>query len=191
MAFSEAPAAAGSENFSPRLVERKLQHTPFAQEPEQRRSTTTATTTTTSASGGGLPRAHLGGGGGGATNGHAPAASSGNSFVRDQVALMERGGGSSSGGGGGGGGGGGQLATQSSDRLVDIGGRSVPMKVVRGDDGIDRGEYFDSNNGMKFSIQVSESARKKRPPFIGSPLQLKDPVVTTSTTNVRSTSQGK
>ncbi|KAI6225247.1 Plectin [Aphelenchoides fujianensis] len=119
----EAPGAAGSSH-SPRLVEKKLHHTPYASEPKHTSSHPT-------------------------TNGHS------SSFVRNQVAVME--------GRGGGPG----------EKLVDLGGgKNVMVKVVKGQDGIEKGEYVDPNTGMKFTIQLHG-----------------DPYVTTSTTKVRSTSQ--
>ncbi|KAI6230952.1 hypothetical protein M3Y95_00330300 [Aphelenchoides besseyi] len=119
----EAPVAAGSKH-SPRLVEKKLHHTPYVTEPKHTSS---------------YP----------STNGHA------NSFVRNQVAVMEQRGGAPD------------------EKMVDLGGgKNVMVKVVKGNDGIEKGEYIDPSTGMKFTIQLHG-----------------DPYVTTSTTKVRSTSQ--
>jgi hypothetical protein len=59
------------------------------------------------------------------------------------------------------------------EKLVDLGGgKNVMVKVIKGQDGIEKGEYVDPNTGMKFTIQLHG-----------------DPFVTTSSTKVRSTSQ--
>lgn len=118
---------------SPRLVERKLQLTPYAQEPQ----------TVSSSS-------------------REPSIKS--SFVKSQVAQVER-----------------QnqqfplvgLGNNYNEKLVDLGGgKNVMMKVVRGDDGLEKGEYYDQDTGMKFTIQLHG-----------------DPMVTQTTTKVKSTSQ--
>ncbi|EFO90835.1 hypothetical protein CRE_09761 [Caenorhabditis remanei] len=57
--------------------------------------------------------------------------------------------------------------------LVDLGGgQQVQVKVVRGEGGVEKGEYIDPNSGMKFTIQMHG-----------------DPVVTETKTSVKSTSQ--
>nr|CAD44514.1 VAB-10A protein [Caenorhabditis elegans] len=57
--------------------------------------------------------------------------------------------------------------------LVDLGGgQQVQVKVVRGEGGVEKGEYTDPKSGMKFTIQMHG-----------------DPVVTETKTSVKSTSQ--
>jgi hypothetical protein len=57
--------------------------------------------------------------------------------------------------------------------MVDLGGgKTVKVNVVRGDDGLERGEYFDPSSNMKFTIQLHG-----------------DPYVTQTSTKVKSTSQ--
>uniref|UniRef100_A0A7E4VBK6 Dystrophin n=1 Tax=Panagrellus redivivus TaxID=6233 RepID=A0A7E4VBK6_PANRE len=107
---------------SPRLVEQKLQLTPFLAQENYRSEPETSTS----------------------------------SFVRNQVAVMERRGT------------GGDV-----ERLVDLGaGNQVMVKVIRGEDGVEKGEYIDPTTGMKFTIQLHG-----------------DPFVTQTTTKVKSTSQ--
>lgn len=60
-------------------------------------------------------------------------------------------------------------------KMVDLGdGKNVLMTVVKGEDGLEKGEYFDPNTGMKFTIKLYG-----------------DPYVTQTTTKVESTSQVK
>lgn len=47
------------------------------------------------------------------------------------------------------------------EKMVDLGGgKNVMVKVVRGQDGLEKGEYVDPNTGMKFTIQVSSRFRR-------------------------------
>lgn len=125
-ASGNRPVPSGSSH-SPRLVERKLQLTPYAQEPHRPQPSSSSQQDS------------------GVSN-----------FVKNQVAVMERRGT------------GGDV-----ERLVDLGaGNQVMVKVVRGNDGLEKGEYVDPSTGMKFTIQLHG-----------------DPYVTQTTTNVRSTSQ--
>jgi hypothetical protein len=62
--------------------------------------------------------------------------------------------------------------TGPNERMVDIGGgRTVKVNVIRGEDGLEKGEYFDPSSNMKFTIQLHG-----------------DPVTTQTSTKVRSTS---
>lgn len=58
------------------------------------------------------------------------------------------------------------------ERMVDLGGgKTVKVNVVRGADGLEKGEYFDPASNMKFTIQLHG-----------------DPITTQTSTKVRSTS---
>uniref|UniRef100_A0AC35UDU8 Calponin-homology (CH) domain-containing protein n=1 Tax=Rhabditophanes sp. KR3021 TaxID=114890 RepID=A0AC35UDU8_9BILA len=60
-----------------------------------------------------------------------------------------------------------------SHKVVDFGdGKQVTVKVVRGEDGVEKGEYFDEKSGMKFTVQLNN-----------------DPFVTETKTTVKSTAQ--
>ncbi|PAV59482.1 hypothetical protein WR25_19075 [Diploscapter pachys] len=69
-----------------------------------------------------------------------------------------------------------QLSERSADgrhQYVDLGGgKQVKVKVVKGGDGVEKGEYVDPSTGMKFTIQMHG-----------------DPFVTETKTSVKSTSQ--
>ncbi|CAI2296024.1 unnamed protein product [Caenorhabditis sp. 36 PRJEB53466] len=68
---------------------------------------------------------------------------------------------------------GGQRSRDGRHELVDLGGgQQVQVKVVRGEGGVEKGEYTDPKSGMKFTIQMHG-----------------DPVVTETKTSVKSTSQ--
>jgi hypothetical protein len=63
-------------------------------------------------------------------------------------------------------------STGPNERMVDLGGgKTVKVNVVRGADGLEKGEYFDPTSNMKFTIQLHG-----------------DPVTTQTSTKVRSTS---
>ncbi|CAD5218406.1 unnamed protein product [Bursaphelenchus okinawaensis] len=49
---------------------------------------------------------------------------------------------------------------QQHQQVVEIGGRNVPVNVVKGADGVERGEYVDPKSGMKFTIQSSSHTSK-------------------------------
>lgn len=132
---SSAPSHANT-GHSPRLVERKLQLTPYAQEPYHHRQEAVTT-------------------------------SSFSTFVEPSYSQRQA---QSShvarpfvkGNGNG-----------ANEKIVDLGdGKNVLMTVVKGDDGLEKGEYVDPNTGMKFTIQLHG-----------------DPLVTQTTTKVKSTSQ--
>jgi hypothetical protein len=58
------------------------------------------------------------------------------------------------------------------ERMVDLGGgKTVKVNVIRGEDGLEKGEYFDPASNMKFTIQLHG-----------------DPITTQTSTKVRSTS---
>ncbi|CAB3407856.1 unnamed protein product [Caenorhabditis bovis] len=69
-----------------------------------------------------------------------------------------------------------QVSTRSEDgrhEFVDLGGgKQVRVKVVKGEGGVEKGEYVDPSTGMKFTIQMQG-----------------DPFVTETKTSVKSTSQ--
>ena len=59
------------------------------------------------------------------------------------------------------------------EEMVDLGGgQQMMVKVVRGDDGVEKGEYLDPKTGMKFTVQLHG-----------------DPYVTQSKTTVKSSAQ--
>lgn len=122
-------------SHSPRLVERKLQLTPYAQDPTSHQSQSYHETSTSST--------HR------ADPFREPSTGSGASFVRSQIDRFEP-----------------PRArtevqpfqhgrTAHDEKLVDLGGgKNVMVKVVRGDDGLEKGEYVDPSTGMKFTIQL-------------------------------------
>lgn len=62
--------------------------------------------------------------------------------------------------------------TGPNERMVDLGGgKTVKVNVIRGADGLEKGEYFDPASNMKFTIQLHG-----------------DPITTQTSTKVRSTS---
>uniref|UniRef100_A0A914HUQ8 Uncharacterized protein n=1 Tax=Globodera rostochiensis TaxID=31243 RepID=A0A914HUQ8_GLORO len=139
---------------SPRLVERKLQLTPYAQEPFRAASSASS----------------VGPVGGGVV---VPASAAQSSLfngrrspVLKESALKSRDVWSSSGVSS-------VSPVGSNERMVDLGGgKTVKVNVVRGEDGLEKGEYFDPASNMKFTIQLHG-----------------DPVTTQTSTKVRSTSQ--
>lgn len=121
-------------NHSPRLVERKLQLTPYAQEPFHHHRQEVVSSTLNS-------------------NRQKSPFQNGNEKFNSQVTSYGQ--------------------ANQSEKLVDLGGgKNVLMTVVKGDDGLEKGEYVDPKTGMKFTIQLHG-----------------DPYVTQTTTKVKSTSQ--
>lgn len=44
------------------------------------------------------------------------------------------------------------------EKMVDLGGgKNVMVKVLKGSDGIEKGEYVDPNTGMKFTVSAWSS----------------------------------
>ncbi|CAK5053371.1 unnamed protein product [Meloidogyne enterolobii] len=170
---------------SPKLVERKLQLTPYAQEPFRRSAGESLSPPSVrrsgSAGGGSLGETGFGSGRGTSTwsiGGGGPtqpkqhrlsgtvADSSPSYFGREFSSTTAAPTGAVVSGPLG-------TLTGPNERMVDLGGgKTVKVNVIRGADGLEKGEYFDPASNMKFTIQLHG-----------------DPITTQTSTKVRSTSQ--